>query len=698
MSDRVRVYDLARELGLENRELMDLLEAEGIEVRSHASTMDPDIADLVREHVIAERRDAEAEERNLEETLSELGTTPGEAEDGEGEEAEEGEPEEEAVEGELHLKPPITVRDLAEGLGRKPNELIGELMTMNVFAMITQVLDAEMVEKVCEKYGVKFIRERRERAKTKAKASGRKDKGSKRGSKKGAKKKSAGAGAQPRPPVVAFLGHVDHGKTSLQDYIRETRVAAGEAGGITQHIGASVVETAAGQKITCLDTPGHEAFTTMRARGANATDIAVLVVAADDGVMPQTIEAIDHVKAAKVPIVVAMNKMDLPGANPDKVMLGLQQQGITPEDWGGDVGVCPVSAITGEGIDDLLDRLLLEAEMLELRGDPAADLEALVVEAQLESGMGATASVLVRDGTLHTGDFMLCGSFYGRVKALVDSHGARIKEAGPSMPVKVLGLSGVPEAGAILTRCSNEREAKALAAEAGQDLRQGELETRRAVDLESLFDMFEAQDRNELNIVLKADVQGSLEAIVESIRKIKDDKITTNIVLSGVGEVTDNDVTLATASEAIIIGFNVRAMPKVNRLAKQKGVEIRLYSVIYELLEQLAEALRGRLRPETRETPLGEAEIIQIFNVSKTGKICGCSVNGGLVRIGASARVRREDELIYNGKVASLRRFKDDVREVRSGLECGIRLDNFEDFEVSDHIEIFEITELRPEL
>jgi translation initiation factor IF-2 len=689
MSDRVRVYDLARELGLENRELMDLLEAEGLEVRSHASTLEPDIADLVREHVIAERRDAELEERNLEETIAELGNV-------EDEEDEEEDEEEEVVEGELHLKPPITVRDLAEGLGRKPNELIGELMTMNVFATITQVLDAELVEKVCDKYGVKFVRERRVKVKSKDTSRKGKTKGKEKGAEK--EKKPAGAGLQPRPPVIAFLGHVDHGKTSLQDYIRETRVAAGEAGGITQHIGASVIETEDGQQITFLDTPGHEAFTTMRARGANATDIAVLVVAADDGVMPQTIEAINHAKAAGVPMVVAMNKMDLPGANPDKVMLGLQQQGITPEDWGGDVGVCPVSAITGDGVDELLERLLLEAEMLELKADPAAELEALIIEAQLESGMGATANVLVRNGTLHNGDIILCGSYYGRVKALVDSQGERIKEAGPSTPVKVLGLSGVPEAGAVLSRCRNEREAKALAAEAEESARADDLETRRAVDLESLFDMFEEQQRNELNIVIKADVQGSLEAITESIGKIKSDKISTKIIHSAVGEVTENDVTLATASEAIIIGFNVRAMPKVNRFAKQKGVEIRLYSVIYELLEQLEEALRGRLRPEVRETPLGEAEIIQIFNVSKTGKICGCSVNGGLVRVGASARVYREGELIYNGRVASLRRFKDDVREVRSGLECGIRLDNFEDFEVGDQIKVFEITELRPEL
>ncbi len=689
MSERVRVYDLARELGLENRELMDLLEAEGVEVRSHASSLEPEIADLIREHVIAERRDAEAEGKNLEVTLAGLAApakVPAKA-------PEDDAPAEQAAAepAELHLKAPVTVRDLAEGLGRKPNELIGQLMTMNIFATITQVLDVELVEKICAKYGITFIRERREKAKAKEPAQKQPDK------KSGGKSAKAG-NLKTRSPVVAFLGHVDHGKTSLQDYIRKTRVAAGEAGGITQHIGASVIETAAGQTITFLDTPGHEAFTTMRARGANATDIAVLVVAADDGVMPQTIEAINHVKAANVPFVVAMNKMDLPGANPDKVLLGLQQQGITPEDWGGDIGVCPVSAITGLGIDGLLERILLEAEMLELQADPEGDLEALIIEAQLETGMGATANVLIRNGTLRTGDAILCGPHFGRVKALVDSRGNRVKEAGPSMPVKILGLSGVPEAGAVLHRCASDKEAKNRAAEAERDLRTDDLTTRRAVDLESLFDMFQAQDRNELNIVLKSDVQGTLEAITESIHKIKSDKISTRVIHSGVGEVTENDVTLATASGAIVIGFNVRAMPAVNRLAKQKGVEIRLYSVIYELLEQLEEALRGRLRPEVRETPLGAAAIIQVFNVSKTGKICGCSVNGGLVRVGASARVYRENELIYNGKVASLRRFKDDVREVRSGLECGIRLDNFEDFEVGDRIEIFEITEMRPEL
>jgi translation initiation factor IF-2 len=560
-------------------------------------------------------------------------------------------------------------------------------MTMNVFAAINQVLDADLVEKVCERHDVTFVRERRERPKPKARGKGKSE---------GETSAEITGKTAPRPPVVAFLGHVDHGKTSLLDYIRNTEVADGEAGGITQHIGASVIRVNEAT-ITFLDTPGHEAFTAMRARGASATDIVVLVVAADDGVMPQTIEAINHAKAAGVPIVVAMNKMDLPGANPDKVMLGLQQNGIVPEEWGGDVAVVPVSAATGDGVDDLLERLILEAEMLELKAAPDAPCEGTVIEAQLESGMGPTASVLVRNGTLEVGDTILCGSYWGRAKALIDHRGKRLKKAGPSTPVKVLGLDGVPEAGDRLVAC-DERAARERAEERQEEERRGELSVTRKANLEDLFRQIEEEARLELKLILKADVRGSLEAIVDSLNKITSEKIRINIIHEGVGEVTENDIVLAAASDAIVIGFHVRAMPGVNRTAKQHGVEIRLYSIIYELLEQITEAMRGRLKPEIRETPLGEAEIIQVFDTSSSGKICGCRVTGGLIRVGSSAKVFREGELIYNGQVASLRRFKDDVREVRSGLECGIRLDNFEDFEEGDTIEVFSITEIRPEL
>ncbi len=689
MSDRIRVYDLARELGLTSQELIELLHEEGLDVKSHASSIDSEFAEVVRDHVISERQTKAEEEPDLsafavEEEEEEEEELAAEGEEEEEEEEEELEEVEEEDEGELHLKPPVTVRDLAEALGKKPNELIGELMMMNVFAAINQILDVELVEKICEKHGRKFVRERRERAVKKEKQPL-------------AKKKIAPGKRQPRSPVVAFLGHVDHGKTSLQDYIRETRVTAAEAGGITQHIGASVVD-AGGQQITFLDTPGHEAFTAMRARGANSTDIVVLVVAADDGVMPQTIEAINHARAASVPMVIAINKMDLPGANPDKVLLGLQQQNVSTEDWGGEVGTVRVSAMTGNGIDELLERILLEAEIMELKGNPDAPAEGIVIEAQLESGMGPTANILVRDGTLHVGDVILAGQCYGRAKALIDHHGKRIKEAGPSTPVKVLGLSGVPEAGEIVNVVDNERDAKEIAEERRQVSRQGDLAVARHANLDDLFRQIEEEAREELKIILKADVRGSLEAIEDSLNKIKSEKIKINIIHSSVGEITENDVLLASASDAIIAGFHVRVMPNVQKAAKREGVEVRLYSIIYELLEQIQDAMRGRLKPEFRETELGEAEILQIFQNSKAGKICGCRVNSGLIRVGASARVFRENELIYNGRIQSLRRFQDDVREVRSGLECGIRLDNFEDFEVGDHIKAIDVEQVAAEL
>jgi len=689
MSSRVRVYDLARELGLTNKELMGLLGEQGLEVKSHSSTIEAEFADLVRDQVISQRIAKTAAARKGVVAKKRAKPPPPEPDEEQEEEAEE-EGEEEAGEGapsELHLKPPITVRELAEALRRKPNELIGELMMLNVFAAINQVLDVELVEKLCERHGVEFVRERRERpAQAKAKAKAK------------AKKKEAAPGkARPRPPVLAVLGHVDHGKTSLLDYIRESEVAKGEAGGITQHIGASVIH-AGGQRLTFLDTPGHEAFTAMRARGANATDIVVLVVAADDGAMPQTLEAISHAKAANVPIVVAVNKMDLPGANPENVLTGLQQHGVHCEAWGGDVGSVEVSAATGQGVDELLERILLEAEMMELGGNPELPAEGLVIEAQLESGMGATANVLVRDGTLRVGDVILCGQHYGRVKALIDDRGKRIKAAGPSVPVKVLGLSGVPEAGDSLVSCDGEREAKVAAEEKAEEARQDQLGLTRHTTLEELFQQIEEEAREELKIVLKADVRGSLEAITDSLNAIESEKISIDVIHSGVGEITENDVVLAAASGAIVVGFHVRAMPGINRSAKQRGVEIRLYAVIYELLEDIRDAMRGRLQPEYRESPLGEAEILEIFATSKAGKICGCVVHEGAVRVGANAKVLRDEEPIYSGQVVSLRRFKEDVREVRSGLECGIRLDNFEDFEVGDIIKVSALEQIVAEL
>jgi translation initiation factor IF-2 len=711
---KIRVYELARELGLANKELLALLEKEGFSVRSHSSTLEEEDAALVRKQVLAERKQEQAAAKakpapaapaKAAEPVKEKPSAPAPAAQPEkpaaepakdsqagqgGEQADESEGEQK----ELHLKAPITVRDLAEALQKKPNELIGMLMTMNIFAAINQVLDVELVEKICEKHGVKFVRERRDKTRDRDN-SGQQTFENKAVSSNVSRRKVG------RPPVVVFMGHVDHGKTSLQDYIRNTRVTAGEAGGITQHIGASVAKVG-DQSITFLDTPGHAAFTAMRARGANATDVAVLVVAATEGVMPQTIEAINHAKAANVPIIVAMNKMDLPGADPEKVYIGLQQNGITPEDWGGDTAVIPVSAVTGQGVEDLLERILLEAEMLELKADPDANFEGLVIEAQMETGMGPTASVIVQNGTLRVGDSLICGQCYGRVKALLDTYGKRVSKAGPSTPVKIMGLSAVPEAGDIIRGCGSEKEAKELAEAEIAKVRQGNLQVERKVNLENLDAWFNTEktgeDKPELSIILKTDVKGSLEALSDSIGNLKSEKISTKIIHGGVGEITETDVVLAAASNAIILGFHVRVMPGVNRLAKQKGVEIRLYSIIYELLDELKDAMRGRLTPETRETQLGEAVIKQIFNISKAGKICGCQVLNGSIKVNCKAKVYREKELIYFGQVQTLKHFKEDVKEMKAGQECGIRLDNFEDFEVGDRIEFFNIQQIAPEL
>ncbi len=699
-NDKVRVYELARELGLTNKDLLSLLEREGIEAKSHSSTLEAEVADLVRDTVIAER---EKRRRAADEKAAAKAKPAAPAKKSEPA------PQKEPASGsslgsmvsetlntdmlskgaasgkELHLKSPVTVRDLADGLGVKPNELIFRLMAMNVFAAINQVLEEDVVIRVCEQYGVKFTRLRR-------------DKQQAQGQQKGTDEEPASRPEHlvPRPPVVVFMGHVDHGKTSIQDYIRKTHVAAGEAGGITQAIGASVAAVGH-QTITFLDTPGHEAFTAMRARGANATDIAVLVVAADDGVMPQTVEAIHHAQAAKVPIIVAMNKMDLPGANPDKVFRGLQANGILPEDYGGETAVIPVSAKTGKGINDLLDRILLESEMLELKADPDAPFSGLVIEAQMETGMGPTASVLVQNGTLRIGDYLLCGKCYGKVKALIDSQGRRVAKAAPSTPVRVMGLNGVPEAGEKIVVCENEREARERAQEL-IDQERSEAPSERTVSLDNLFAALDAQEKPTLKLILKTDVRGSLEAIVDSIKKIKSDRVSVDVIHSGVGEVTENDVILAAASKAVIMGFHVRAMPGVNKVAKQKGVEIRLHSIIYDLLAEIENAMRGQLAPEIQEKYLGRAEIIQVIEISKVGKICGCRVNDGLIRVNAKAKVYRNKELIYNGQIQSLKHFKDDVREMKSGLECGIRLDNFEDFEEHDVIEAFEAVQVAAQL
>ena len=586
---------------------------------------------------------------------------------------------------EVSVKTPLIVKNLAEALGKKPNEVITALMMMNVLASINQTVDFEVAKKVAEQEGITLILDEG------GKKSGKDEDGDENIAPEDKEYDDAPADICTRSPIVTFMGHVDHGKTSLQDTIRKTRVAAGEAGGITQHIGASVVNIN-GKTITFVDTPGHEAFTQMRARGANVTDIVVLVVAADDGFMPQTVEAMNHAKAAGVPIIVTINKMDLPGANPDKVLLHMQQNNLMSEDWGGEVAAIRVSARTGEGIDDLLERILLEAEMLELKANPKRPALAYVLESELEQGFGPTASVVVRNGTLRVGDAVICGEYYGKVRSLIDFRGKRIPQAAPAVPVKVVGLSGVPEAGTRMAVCATLNEAKELAEQRSVDNREETLSSRLpGTSLEDLFSQMDTGERNNLKVVVKADVRGSADAIVESLKKLPSEKISVDVLHAGVGAISENDVLLAASAGAIVIGFHVRVNPGVNDLAKKEKVEIRLYSIIYELLEDIEDALTGRLAPEKREKDLGTVKILKIFHLSKGPKICGCMVEKGIAKVGAKARVFRGNELIFNGEVRSLRRFQDDVKEVHAGLECGIKLDNFMDFTEGDMIQLYEI-------
>lgn len=687
MSSKIRVNQLARELGMESKELVDFLQKEGFAVRSHSSTLDEEEAELIRKQIYNSRKEAQDARRQKAAPVPAAQDAPAEEEP-----AEDVEDEDEGDGSEVRLKTPVTVRDLATALKKKPNELIIQLMGLNIFAAINQVLDIEVVEKICEKNGKKFVQERREKGNHPVFE--RKASAIAAAANAGRTRKKVG-----RPPVVVFMGHVDHGKTTLQDYIRKTRVAAGEAGGITQAIGASVAQYG-DQTITFLDTPGHAAFTAMRARGANATDVAVLVVAGPEGVMPQTVEAINHAKAAGVPIIVAMTKCDLHGCDKDRLLRQLQENGIQPEEWGGDTAVIPCSGITGDGVDELLERILLEAEMLELNADPDAPFEGLVIEAQMEAGMGPTANILVRNGVLRQGDWFSCGSTYGKARALLDTHGKRLAKATASTPVKIMGYNGVPEAGDRVVWQPDEKSAKAAAEEELQRKRLEAISAPRATSIEELIKQMNegASSVVELNIVLKTDVRGSLEAISDAVSAIKSNKIAVKIVHGGVGEVTDSDVVLAAASKAIIVGFHVRVMPSVNRTAKQKGVEIRLYSIIYDLLDDIEDVMRGRLTPEVRETLVGEAEIAQVFNITKAGKICGCRVTSGTIKLNQKAKVFRQKDMIYSGLVASLKHFKEDVKEMRAGQECGIRLDNFEDFEVGDRIQVFAVEKIAPEL
>jgi translation initiation factor IF-2 len=579
---------------------------------------------------------------------------------------------------EVHIPETISVADLAHKMSVKASEVIKQLMKLGQMVTINQQLDQETAMIVVEEMGHKALAAKLddpeaflEEEDTEAQS----------------------AEAQPRAPVVTVMGHVDHGKTSLLDYIRRTRVAAGEAGGITQHIGAYHVDTPRGT-ITFLDTPGHEAFTAMRARGAKATDIVILVVAADDGVMPQTKEAIHHAKAAGVPIVVAMNKIDKPEANPERLKSELVAEQVVPEDFGGDSPFVPVSAKTGQGVDSLLENVLLQAEVLELKAPKDAPAKGLVIEAQLDKGRGPVATVLVQSGTLKRGDVVLCGSSYGRVRAMLDEDGKSITDAGPSIPVEIQGLTEVPLAGDEFMVLADERRAREIATFRQGKYRDVKLAKQQAAKLENMFEQMGVGEVKTLALIIKADVQGSQEALAASLAKLSTDEVKVQVVHAAVGGISESDVNLAIASKAVIIGFNTRADAGARKLAENNGIDIRYYNIIYDAVDEIKSAMTGMLAPEQKEEVIGLAEIRQVFRVSKVGAIAGCMVTSGIVRRNARLRLLRDNVVVFTGELDSLKRFKDDVREVKEGFECGLNIKNYNDINEGDQLEFFEIKEV----
>ena len=590
----------------------------------------------------------------------------------------------------VQMKPPVIVRDFAQRIGIKSHVLLAELMTMNVFANPSESIGEDIARKICERHGFLFELEKRERGAGTVHAPPKKVEPLEVG--------EQATDLMPRPPVVTVMGHVDHGKTSLLDAIRKTDVVAHESGGITQHIGASVVSLPDGKSITFLDTPGHEAFTKMRARGANVTDIAILVVAADDGIMPQTVEALNHAKAAQVPVIVAINKCDLPTANPDRVKKQLQEHGLSPESWGGETITVEVSATTKKGIDTLLEMILLQAEIMELKASPKVPAKGNVIEAQIEPGMGPTATVLVRKGTLHVGDGIVCGPFWAKIRALINDKGQRIKEAPPSTPVKIVGLSGLPEAGAEFNVMKNDKEARALSEQRQLEVRGAIVGQARGSRLEDLFTQFKDDEQKKLHIVLKADVQGSLEAIADSLGKLKSEKIELDIIHGAVGSITENDVLLASASAAVIIGFRVKPESGVTDAAKREDVQIRLYTIIYELIEQVEESMEGLLEPDSKENVIGHAEVRKVFELSKGPSVAGCVVTDGRIARNARVRLLRRKAVQYEGRISSLKHFQDDVREAKAGSECGLRLENFPGIQEGDILECYTVEKVAASL
>ena len=687
----MRICDLAKELMTTGKELLGLLQARGCTARSTQANLTPELEQYLRDEIkrLYYAPAPAAAPAAPEPAAPAAAAAPAPAEPAAPAAPAAAEPP--PAPKSIAIKGHVVVKEFAELLGIKPNVLITKLMKQGIFASIGMKIDFKAAEPIAKELG--FVLEHEKKAAPPPQPV------------KAEPKPEGGADTQgdllPRPPVVTFMGHVDHGKTSLLDYIRKAHVAAGEDGGITQHIGAYQVEHQ-GRLITFLDTPGHEAFTAMRARGANLTDIAVIVIAADDGIMPQTKEAIQHAQAAKVAMIVAINKCDLRTANPDRVKRQLQQMGLAPEDWGGELICCPVSATKGDGMDHLLEMILLQADVLELKANPRRKAQGYVIESRLEAGMGPTANLLVTNGTLQLNDAIVSGSSWGRVKAMINDLGNKVRTAGPSAAVKVLGLTSVPAPGSEFHVYKNDREARQVAEErtAAERLQNlaGPAAPAAPLTLDELLQEKAGSEKRTLNVILKTDVLGSLEAIRGSLEGIQSEKVDLEIFGTGAGNITVNDVLLASASKAVILGFHVAKESGAGAEAKRKGVEIRLYAIIYEMLDDVKNLMTGLLEPILKEHVNGQAAIRQIFDMGKRGKVAGCMCLKGKVTVKGRARVRRKDEVLYEGKIQSLRRFQNEASEVREGQECGIVLDHFTDFAEGDIIESYEIEKVAQEL
>ncbi|WP_024822239.1 translation initiation factor IF-2 [Aminobacterium mobile] len=657
---KIRVYELAKMLGKSNKDLLSMLEDLGVEVKTHMSSIDTEVAQLIEETVKSEEG-KHTPQMQKEETMVK---------------------EKQCV----RVRKTATVKEVARLIDVPVAETVKTLVDAEIMAPAGTSIDEAILLALGEAYNIEFQFEEE--------GSAPKEEG---------KTLSAGRPVfhgdhmEPRSPIVTVMGHVDHGKTTLLDYIRKTNISAREAGGITQHIGASTVDHE-GKKIIFLDTPGHEAFTAMRARGAQATDVAILVVAADDGLMPQTREAINHAKAAGVPIVVAVNKIDKPAARPDRVRQQLSDIGLVPEEWGGDTIMVDVSAKTGQGIPQLLEMVLLVAEMEELKADPTVTPEGIVIEAKLDKGKGPVATVIVQQGTLHRGDIILLDSTWGKIRAMLDSRGRQVSKAGPSTPVEVLGLTSVPQPGERFILVENEREARDKTAKWEQIKREAETVTSKRMTLEELYSQMKEGEIPQLNLLVKCDVQGTCEALCAALEKMGTSEVGINIIHRGVGRIAESDIMLASASNAVIIGFNVRPDKNAQKIAEVEGIQIRLYDVIYDVIDDVKVALEGMLTPTIREEPLGQAEIRQVFKVPKAGKIAGCYVTEGTIKRSARARVIRDGVVVWTGSLSNLKRFKDEAREVNAGYECGINFAGFQDFREGDVIEAFELIEERRHL